>query len=879
MRNTNVSTRWFLALLLCAVSVWAMGCKPPPRARTNRDAGASAADQNGTDSNSSDSNSTDSAEPGDMPPVEEAVIEETTVEESAPATEEAAEPAATDSSALENSRDDLVAVAGVVPVSAKKEIKADPLDWPYQRGPHYNGVSYETGLVDDFDPAGGEGSNVAWKRDDLGTRSTPIVMNGKLYVLDRSFEGTAKEGERVVCVDAATGEDVWEHDFNVWHSDTPDTRVAWSSVVGDPETGNVYAQGVCGYFVCLDGETGKVIWSRASHEEDGFLSTYGGRTNFPVVFEDLVITSSVYIGWGEMAKPNHRFMAYDKRTGEIVYFNSTTPLPDDTTYSAPAIGVIKGQESLVVACGDGKVWSFQPRTGKSIWNYQLSRRGVNTPPLIVGDRVFCSHSEEVPEVGSNRMGGVVSINADAAGVLGVDKELWRHDEKMCGKSAPVLVDGLIFVYEDGGVLRIFDAQSGDEIDLDKKVARAMKFGNMRSNPLVADGKIYAVSERGQWWIGKADRKKGIDVIASSGRDKYVGECNASPIASHGRVYITSGDAIYCLEDKTKEHGVAESPAVPQEASVKDDPKPALVQVVPAESVVRPGEKLDFKVRLFNSRGQLVKEEPAKFTVAGPGEIDVAGHFTASKDAKHQVATVTASVGDLQGVGNVRIIPDLPWKFDFEDVALVSPAEGKPKVGQPPITWTGMRYRHVVREIDGNKVMVKITTIPKGTRSQGFFGRSDLHDYTMQADVLGVTTDNILPEVGINVQGYTFAVQGKNQILQMRMWVPQERLEKHPANRRTEGADRDTFPFKCKVPFKLLGDKWYTMKFKVSNAGSIAKLQGKIWLRDQPEPAEWTMECEDPAPQRTGAPGMYADSSFAELFIDNILITPNADAAE
>jgi hypothetical protein len=126
----------------------------------------------------------------------------------------------------------------------------------------------------------------------------------------------------------------------------------------------------------------------------------------------------------------------------------------------------------------------------------------------------------------------------------------------------------------------------------------------------------------------------------------------------------------------------------------------------------------------------------------------------------------------------------------------------------------------------------------------------------------------LPEVGINVQGYTFAMQGNNQLLQLRNWVPQERMELHPASRG-----------KTKLPFKWEGNKWYTMKFKVSNEGSVAKLQGKVWLRDQPEPAEWTMQCEDPAPQRTGAPGMYADSSFAELLIDNILITPNADAAE
>ena len=73
----------------------------------------------------------------------------------------------------------------------------------------------------------------------------------------------------MVCLDAKTGETLWENRFNVWLSDVPDTRVAWSSVVGDPETGNVYALGVCGYFQCIDGETGKTIWSIPMHEYFG----------------------------------------------------------------------------------------------------------------------------------------------------------------------------------------------------------------------------------------------------------------------------------------------------------------------------------------------------------------------------------------------------------------------------------------------------------------------------------------------------------------------------------------------------------------------------------------------------------------------------------
>ena len=729
-------------------------------------------------------------------------------------------------------------------------------------------------MIDDFDPAGGEGSNVTWFREDLGTRSTPIVMNGKLYTLTRHHLETASEGEQVICVDAATGETIWENQFNVWLSDVPDTRVGWSSVVGDPETGNVYALGVCGYFQCINGETGETIWSRSMHEEFGFLSTYGGRTNFPVVCDDQVIISAVVIGWGEMAKPAHRFVSMDKRTGDVIWFDGTTPLPYDTTYSPPALKVINGQKQLIFGSGDGRVWGIQPRTGKKLWNYGLARRGLNTGPFVIGDRVFTGQSEEVFDPNSNRMGTLVGLRVGEGDLNSQeDHVLWKIDELMVGKSAPLVIDNRLYAFEDGGNLLVHDVETGEEVEIkyeDRKIQRLTKLRNMRSNPLYADGKIYAVSEAGQWFIAKPDEEKGLDFIAYSGRDKSVGDTNASPIASHGRVYITTAGGIYCLEDKTKEHGLAEIPEQLEETPAKEDDEVAQVQVVPAEVLIRPGEKVDFNVRLYNANGQFLRSEKfAAWSVEGAGgTITQSGKYTSPDDAAHTAATVTCAIGDKAGTGRVRIVPDLPWSFDFDDVELAGEDRAGRQVGQPPISWVGMRYRHAIREKDGNKVMVKVNTIPKGTRSQGWIGHPDLHDYTIQADVMGDLAGDQLPEIGVTAQGYTLAIQGNNQLIQIRTWVTQERLSLHEANRNEDGSS------KCKFPFQWEANKWYTMKLKVTNEDKVAKLQGKVWPKGEDEPEAWTIECEDPSPQRTGAPGFYGDANFAEIYIDNIQVTEN-----
>ena len=147
-------------------------------------------------------------------------------------------------------------------------------------------------------------------------------------------------------------------------------------MVGDPATGNVYALGVCGYFQCINGETGKTIWSVPMHEQFGLLSTYGGRTNYPIICDDLVILGSVITGWGDMAVPSHRMIGFDKATGEVRWFTSTRLRPSDTTHSAPTLCVIGGQKLLIEGSGDGWLYAFQPRTGKRVWEYRLSRRGI-----------------------------------------------------------------------------------------------------------------------------------------------------------------------------------------------------------------------------------------------------------------------------------------------------------------------------------------------------------------------------------------------------------------------------------------------------------------------------------------------------------------------
>jgi len=754
-------------------------------------------------------------------------------------------------------------------------LPARAADWPDWRGPmqdrHYAGPP----LVTSFDPESGE--NVRWTHDEGGI-STPVIMGGRLYTLVRHKPDTAAEAEKVICLDALTGKKLWENVFNVYLSDVPAERVGWSAVVADPESDTVFAHGVCGVFTAIDAATGKTKWQRSLHEEFGFLSTYGGRTNVPLVFEDLVIASAVVTGWGDTARPAHRFLGMDKATGEVRWMNGTKELPEDTTYSTPSLALLDGQAALVFGSSDGAVWNFQPRTGKAVWNFSLSRRGINTPPLVAGDTVYISQSEE--NLDNTSMGSATAFKGTGTGGIPPTTAVWQRKGVMDGRSMPVVLGDRVYFVEDGAKVHAFDKATGAPAGRPQKLLGTI----VRGSPLVADGKLYVCSTSGFHVIEPTpDGFKFAHRMRLGEED----EVTASPIAANGLLYLVTGTRIYCLGPKD---GVPASsgPQATRAAAVSAATKgpagePAWLQIVPAEAQIAAGETLPLTVRLFDAAGRFVKESPAEFSTT-VGSVAADGRYTAPAEA-HAGAIVTAKVGELEGKARIRSMPPLPWRFDFEEIPLAADPKTGLMKGEPPLPWVGMRYRHAVREVDGSKCLVKVTTIPKGTRSQGWIGPIGLHDYSIQADLRAAesgvgapgdpatpATDSDadafskafgtaaalekarMPDMGLVAQRYTLDLMGAAQQLQLRSWPPQ--VATH---------------FSKTLPFPWEAGRWYTVKFEARTRAGAAVLRGKVWPRGEPEPEAWTLEAVHEAGNLQGSPGFFGNSKDSEIFIDNVSV--------
>lgn len=719
----------------------------------------------------------------------------------------------------------LLALA-VLPVHAQ--------DWPEWRGPSRDGKSAEKNLPEKWTA---RGAGQLW-RAPYGGRSSPIVMGDRVYV-NNSFGTGATRQERVMCLDADSGKVRWEQKFTVYNSDIPAHRTGWASPAGDVETGNVYVQGGGGLLTAFSRD-GKILWQRELTQEFGLITTHGGRTTSPMVEGNLVLVSGPTFGWGAHGPGSTKFYAFDKRTGEVIWSSAPGGRPTDTTYSPLLVAEVNGTKLLITGASDGAVHAVKLATGEAVWNYNMSKRGVNTGVLMIGNGAYVSHSEENHD--TSEMGAVAVIDAAAKGEIPLAKTNWRFTGYQSGFASPVTDGKVIYQVDNGAILFAFDAATGAKV-------WQHKLGTIqRASPVLADGKLYVGTENGKFYIlrPKAD---GVDVLSEVelGTEKDPEEIQSAVAVSRGRIFLVTTEAIYAIGKKA---GPVPPAPVKQWAEAPSTDPATFMLVSPTEVIVKPGDKINFRAKLYDARGRFIRDEKQVTWAAGnfPGAIGADGVWTVPADARAQGGEVKGTAGGVTGTARIRVIPTLPWNVDVA---------GSP-VDAPPSWWMNATAKYAVKEIDGKKYVAKSPRIQHSfyTRARTFMGPIDLANYTIEADVRSPLLRRAQGDIGVVAQGFTMLLFGGHQKVDLQSWQPEvERI--------------------VSAPYAWKPDTWYHLKLRVENlANGAVRAQGKVWLKGEAEPAAWTLEKLDPIGPRSGSPGLFGSAPFDMLF-DNIKVYANS----
>jgi outer membrane protein assembly factor BamB len=321
-----------------------------------------------------------------------------------------------------------VAVAGLVLGLTAAGLAGD---WPQWRGPGRDGRCDPTGLVTSFPPGG---LKPRWQKPLGGGYGGIAVAAGRVYVMDRLTQPA--EVERVVCLDAATGETVWTHADPVAYG-----KMEYGNGPRCTPTvheGRVYTLGARGRLLCLDAADGRVVWERDTVRDfQGRVPTWGHACS-PLVDGDRLV---VQVG----GTPDACLVALDRHTGRELW----RALPDRPGYSSPVILAVGGRRLLLYWTAEN-VAGLDPATGKVLWTVPFN----STYDVAISDPIF---HEGVVFV-SGYWEGSKAIRLDGRGEN--PQVLWEGRPLFQLMATPLFRDGYLYALDKNRGLKCVELKTG-----------------------------------------------------------------------------------------------------------------------------------------------------------------------------------------------------------------------------------------------------------------------------------------------------------------------------------------------------------------------------------------------------------------------------------
>jgi outer membrane protein assembly factor BamB len=398
--------------------------------------------------------------------------------------------------------------SGEAPVPGGEAAKLRASDWPNWRGPHYDGISRETGLLKTW-PA--DGPKVLWQSAVTGGYSSVAVSHGRL------FTQTQEKGEEVIlCLDAATGNKLWEFRYACdydRHASLDQRFKSGPRATPAVDGGQVYTVGTTGLLHCLEAATGKKVWGQDLLKLADRTCPEFGYCNSPFILGDLL-----YVNPG--GQKGNSLAALNKKDGRVVW----QALDDLIGYATPIHFEFNGSPQLVYFTGEAVV-GVTPAEGKLLWRFPWrTDYDLNVATPIYSDgRVFIS---------SNYGSGAALLRLRAQG----DPEVvWTSLVMQNHFSTSVLHEGFLYGFSNER-LRC--------VELARGKAKWDRTGLGRGSVLLADGLMIALGDRGQLVLAEATPTAYVEKARWQALD---GVCWSVPVLANGRLYLRNESTLLAVD--------------------------------------------------------------------------------------------------------------------------------------------------------------------------------------------------------------------------------------------------------------------------------------------------------------------------------------------
>ena len=249
----------------------------------------------------------------------------------------------------------------------------DAAAWTDFRGPRRDGRYTGPPIRTDWPAAG---LDPLWSQPIGGGYASFAVAGGQAFTIEQR-----RDLEVVAAYDVDSGVERWTHDWPAHFREAmggpgPRATPTWHD-------GRVYALGATGRLVCLDAATGEEVWARNILADAAASNLIWAMSGAPLVVDDLVIVQpGGRDGWS--------VAAYDRLTGEVVWHG----LDDVQSYTSPMLVTLGGVRQVLVVTA-ARAAGLRPDDGALLWEYPWTVPTVPNiaQPLVVGDaRLFLSAS-------------------------------------------------------------------------------------------------------------------------------------------------------------------------------------------------------------------------------------------------------------------------------------------------------------------------------------------------------------------------------------------------------------------------------------------------------------------------------------------------------
>ena len=395
-------------------------------------------------------------------------------------------------------------------------------NWPQWRGPHNNGISLETNLPTEWS----QEKNILWRTELPGPAgATPVVWGNHIFLT------SAKDKDLVLLCVNTNGKKLWERKIATGDQTVRGDEGNMASPSPSTDGKHVWAFMGTGDLACFTID-GKQVWKFNVAARYGKIDIAFGMSSTPVLDDGRLYLQLIHTN-GALV------IALDAATGKQVWVHkrkSDARRECLHSYASP-IMYRDDKQAFLLAHGADYITAHDLKDGHELW-----RCGGLNPPAKYNETLrFVASPVAIPGlivVPSAKNGPVLGLKPSAAGDITStdDGHAWRRNENTPDVPSPLVVDGLVYLCRENGILICIDAVTGEEYYQERTHSQ-----RHRASPVYGDGKIYLTARDGVVTVVKPGKK--FEVLASNELGEAV---SSSPVISNGRIYLRSYDALYAI---------------------------------------------------------------------------------------------------------------------------------------------------------------------------------------------------------------------------------------------------------------------------------------------------------------------------------------------